>query len=75
MCVPSGDHDGTLIVPWPPYTYAITFGGALPSTGMIRRSGNACSTGDQTAATSSPYEMMTIHLPSGEKCGNQSLNL
>jgi len=19
-CVPSGDHDGTLIVPWPPYT-------------------------------------------------------
>ena len=20
MCVPSGDHDGTLIVPWPPYT-------------------------------------------------------
>ncbi len=19
-CVPSGDHEGTLIVPWPPYT-------------------------------------------------------
>ena len=36
-CVPSGDHDGTLIVPWPPYTYAITFGGALPSAGMMRR--------------------------------------
>ena len=22
----SGDHEGTLIVPWPPYRYAITFG-------------------------------------------------
>ena len=24
---PSGDHDGTLIVPWPPYTYAMTRAG------------------------------------------------
>src|SRR3954447_6047540 len=35
-CVPSGDHDGTLIVPCPPYTYANVFGGALPSAGMMR---------------------------------------
>ena len=37
--LPSGDHDGTLIVPCPPYTYAIT-SGRTPSggfTGTLRR--------------------------------------
>src|SRR5690606_5322671 len=38
--VPSGDHDGTLMVPWPPYTYAITRA-APPSTGISRRIGRA----------------------------------
>ena len=33
--VPSGDHDGTLIVPWPPYTYAMTRAGP-PSIGINR---------------------------------------
>jgi len=32
----SGDHEGTLIVPCPPYKYAITRGGP-PLAGIIRR--------------------------------------
>lgn len=32
----SGDHEGTLIVPWPPYTYAIVLGGP-PLKGINRR--------------------------------------
>ncbi len=35
-CRPSGDHEGTLIVPCPPYRYATTRGPLLPSTGIIR---------------------------------------
>ena len=31
----SGDHEGTLIVPWPPYRYAITFG-FPPAAGINR---------------------------------------
>jgi hypothetical protein len=34
--LPSGEYDGTLIVPWPPYTYAITRDG--PPLIGIRRS-------------------------------------
>ena len=33
---PSGDHDGTFIVPWPPYRYAITLG-VPPSRDTSRR--------------------------------------
>lgn len=36
MLLLSGDHEGTLIVPWPPYKYAMTLG-APPETGISLR--------------------------------------
>src|SRR5690606_358699 len=71
MCLLSGDQELTLIVPCPPYRYAITFA-APPETG-INRSMTLLYEGCEFSSMSGEKEIKAIHLPSGEICGNQSL--
>src|SRR3954468_5696235 len=65
----SGDQLLTFMVPCPPYKYAITFG-APPATG-INRNITFLYAGCALGSISVRNEINTIHLPSGDICGNQ----
>src|SRR5215470_11115161 len=72
MLLLSGDQEGTLIVPCPPYKYAITRG-APGAVNESKRSITLLYEGCSAGSIVGGNEMIVIHFPSGEICGNQLL--